>query len=96
MVALTFVSSCREPAEFETLQVHAGQEVDTATNARAPPIYATTSFVFNDSAVRVWNVCVANTSAHVYVNSMERICARYAPPDTFTPALETQLWWRIF
>jgi O-acetylhomoserine/O-acetylserine sulfhydrylase len=40
----------REP-EFETLQLHAGQDVDPATNARAPPIYATTSFVFNDSAV---------------------------------------------
>jgi hypothetical protein len=41
---------CRVP-EFETLQLHAGQDVDPATNARAPPIYATTSFVFNDSAV---------------------------------------------
>jgi O-acetylhomoserine/O-acetylserine sulfhydrylase len=40
----------RDP-EFETLQLHAGQDVDPATNARAPPIYATTSFVFNDSAV---------------------------------------------
>ncbi|TFY82968.1 hypothetical protein EWM64_g1035 [Hericium alpestre] len=39
----------REP-EFETLQLHAGQEPDPTTNARAPPIYATTSFVFNDSA----------------------------------------------
>ncbi|KAI0660172.1 O-acetylhomoserine ami [Cubamyces menziesii] len=38
----------KEP-EFETLQLHAGQEVDSATNARAPPIYASTSFVFNDS-----------------------------------------------
>jgi O-acetylhomoserine/O-acetylserine sulfhydrylase len=36
--------------EFETLQLHAGQDVDPATNARAPPIYASTSFVFNDSA----------------------------------------------
>jgi O-acetylhomoserine/O-acetylserine sulfhydrylase len=35
---------------FETLQLHAGQEPDPATNARAVPIYATTSFVFNDSA----------------------------------------------
>ncbi|KAI5863408.1 O-acetylhomoserine ami [Durotheca rogersii] len=35
---------------FETLQLHAGQEVDSATNARAVPIYASTSFVFNDSA----------------------------------------------
>jgi len=50
---------------FETLQLHAGifllfsvetanafpgQTPDPATNARAVPIYATTSFVFNDSA----------------------------------------------
>jgi O-acetylhomoserine/O-acetylserine sulfhydrylase len=35
---------------FETLQLHAGQDPDPATKARAVPIYATTSFVFNDSA----------------------------------------------
>ncbi|KAI1269801.1 Cys/Met metabolism PLP-dependent enzyme-domain-containing protein [Xylariaceae sp. FL1019] len=35
---------------FETLQLHAGQEIDPTTNARAVPIYATTSFGFNDSA----------------------------------------------
>ncbi|KAM3476432.1 hypothetical protein MY4038_009033 [Beauveria bassiana] len=35
---------------FETLQLHAGQEPDPATNARAVPIYATTSFTFKDSA----------------------------------------------
>lgn len=39
----------REP-EFETIQLHGGQRPDTATNARAVPIYASTSFVFNDSA----------------------------------------------
>lgn len=34
---------------FETLQVHAGQEQpDTATGARAVPIYQTTAFVFDD------------------------------------------------
>jgi O-acetylhomoserine (thiol)-lyase len=33
---------------FETLSLHAGQETaDSATNARAVPIYQTTSFVFN-------------------------------------------------
>src|SRR5271154_5778389 len=32
-----------------TLALHAGQEPDPTTNARAVPIYATTSFVFNDS-----------------------------------------------
>ena len=36
--------------KFETLQVHAGQSVDPATDARAVPIYATTSYVFKDSA----------------------------------------------
>ena len=36
---------------FETLQVHVGQETaDPATDARAVPIYATTSYVFKDSA----------------------------------------------
>jgi O-acetylhomoserine/O-acetylserine sulfhydrylase len=34
---------------FETLQLHAGQEVDKATNARAVPIYQTTSFLFDDA-----------------------------------------------
>jgi len=38
--------------KFETLQVHAGQEApDSATDARAVPIYATTSYVFKDSSV---------------------------------------------
>lgn len=37
--------------KFETLQVHAGQESpDPATDARAVPIYATTSYVFKNSA----------------------------------------------
>lgn len=34
---------------IETLAVHAGQSPDSATNARAVPIYATTSYVFNDT-----------------------------------------------
>ncbi|HEU5051532.1 MAG TPA: O-acetylhomoserine aminocarboxypropyltransferase/cysteine synthase [Hanamia sp.] len=34
---------------FETLQVHAGQEVDPATGSRAVPIYQTTSFTFKSS-----------------------------------------------
>ena len=35
--------------QFETLQVHAGQEVDPTTKSRAVPIYQTTSYVFDDS-----------------------------------------------
>lgn len=34
---------------FETLQVHAGQQVDPTTNSRAVPIYQTTSYVFNNA-----------------------------------------------
>ena len=37
--------------KFETLQLHVGQEQpDPATDSRAVPIYATTSYVFHDSA----------------------------------------------
>ena len=37
--------------KFETLQLHVGQEKpDQASGARAVPIYATTSYVFRDSA----------------------------------------------
>ncbi len=34
---------------FETLQVHAGQEVDPTTGSRALPIYQTSSFVFENA-----------------------------------------------
>ncbi len=43
--------STNNPAghRFETLQVHAGQEPAPGTNARAVPIYQSTSFTFDDS-----------------------------------------------
>jgi len=34
---------------FETLQIHAGTAPDSATNARAVPVYQTTSYTFNNS-----------------------------------------------
>lgn len=34
---------------FETLQLHAGQQVDPTTNSRATPIYQTSSYVFNNA-----------------------------------------------
>ena len=34
---------------FETKQIHAGQSPDSATNARALPIYQTTSYTFNNT-----------------------------------------------
>ncbi|HEY8990136.1 MAG TPA: O-acetylhomoserine aminocarboxypropyltransferase/cysteine synthase [Candidatus Limnocylindrales bacterium] len=40
-----------DPTQFrpETQALHAGQKPDPTTNARAVPIYATTSYVFNDA-----------------------------------------------
>lgn len=35
--------------KFETLQVHAGQQVDKTTNSRAVPIYQTTAYAFDDA-----------------------------------------------
>ncbi|CAN7266295.1 bifunctional o-acetylhomoserine/o-acetylserine sulfhydrylase [Mycolicibacterium frederiksbergense] len=46
------MSTPEDPAatwSFETKQVHAGQTPDTATNARALPIYQTTSYTFRDT-----------------------------------------------
>ncbi|BDD11287.1 O-acetylhomoserine (thiol)-lyase [Fulvitalea axinellae] len=37
------------PLNFETLQLHAGQEPDPTTGSRAVPIYQTTSYVFNNA-----------------------------------------------
>ncbi|MCO4096091.1 O-acetylhomoserine aminocarboxypropyltransferase/cysteine synthase family protein [Macrococcoides canis] len=35
--------------KFETIQVHAGHSVDSASHSRAVPIYQTSSFVFDDT-----------------------------------------------
>ena len=50
---------------FDTLALHAGQRPDAATGARAVPIYATTSFCFEDSehAAALFNM---ERSGHVY------------------------------
>ena len=43
------MSTTNNNLKFETLQLHAGQEVDATTGSRAVPIYQTTSYVFKDS-----------------------------------------------
>ncbi len=43
------MSSSQPQWRFETLQVHAGQEPAPGTNARAVPIYQTTSYTFDDA-----------------------------------------------
>jgi O-acetylhomoserine (thiol)-lyase len=53
------VSDQKAPAfRRETLAVHAGQQVDPTTRARAVPIYATTSYVFDnaDHAARLFGL----------------------------------------
>ena len=37
---------------FETLQLHAGQQIDPTTKARAVPIYQTTSYGFQQYGAR--------------------------------------------
>jgi O-acetylhomoserine (thiol)-lyase len=56
---MTNVSDKETPAyRAETLAVHAGQTVDPTTKARAVPIYATTSYVFDnaDHAARLFGL----------------------------------------
>ena len=51
--------------QFDTLSLHAGQQPDSNTGARATPIYQTTSFVFPDSdyAASLFN---GERAGHVY------------------------------
>lgn len=53
------------PLGFDTLALHAGQEPDPATGARATPIYQSASFVFPDSdfAAGLFNI---ERAGHVY------------------------------
>lgn len=56
--------------KFETLQVHVGQESpDPATDARAVPIYATTSYVFKDSAQAAGRFALSE-SGNIYTRLM--------------------------
>lgn len=51
--------------KFDTLSLHAGQQPDPYTGARAQPIYQTTSFVFNDTdhAAALYNL---ERPGHIY------------------------------
>jgi len=54
---------------FETRQIHAGQNPDTATNARALPIYQTTSYTF-DSADHAANLFALKEFGNIYTRIM--------------------------
>lgn len=51
--------------KFDTLSLHAGQQPDPATGARATPIYQTTSYVFRDTdhAAALFNM---ERAGHIY------------------------------
>lgn len=56
--------------KFETLQVHVGQEqADPTTDSRAVPIYATTSYVFKDSATAAGRFALT-TPGNIYTRLM--------------------------
>ena len=56
--------------KFETLQLHAGQEQpDPTTDARAVPIYATTSYVFKDSKTAAGRFALTE-SGNIYTRLM--------------------------
>lgn len=54
---------------FDTLQVHAGQEPDPTTGSRAVPIYQTTSYVFKD-AQHAENLFALKESGNIYTRLM--------------------------
>ncbi|MEX1210737.1 MAG: bifunctional o-acetylhomoserine/o-acetylserine sulfhydrylase [Candidatus Nanopelagicales bacterium] len=54
---------------FETRQIHAGQTPDAATNARALPIYQTTSYTFNDTT-HAANLFALKEMGNIYTRIM--------------------------
>lgn len=54
---------------FETLQVHAGHQVDQDTNSRAVPVYQTTSYTFN-SAEHAANLFGLKQFGNIYTRLM--------------------------
>src|SRR5699024_4622434 len=55
--------------KFDTLQIHAGQEVDATTGSRAVPIYQTSSYVF-DSVEHGANLFALKESGNIYTRMM--------------------------
>jgi O-acetylhomoserine/O-acetylserine sulfhydrylase len=59
----------KQNLHFETLQLHAGQEVDQTTKSRAVPIYQTTSYVF-DNAAHAANLFGLKEFGNIYTRLM--------------------------
>lgn len=54
---------------FDTMQLHAGQDVDPTTHSRAVPIYQTTSYTF-DSAEHAKNLFALSEAGNIYTRLM--------------------------
>src|SRR5512140_3113885 len=65
---ITSLPPSRKP-RFETLQVHAGQDPAPGTNARAVPIYQTTSYTF-DSAEHGAKLFALQQFGNIYTRLM--------------------------
>jgi len=63
------VQTKNKTPDFETLALHAGQSPDPVTNARAVPIYQTTSYVFND-AEHASNLFALREFGNIYTRIM--------------------------
>ncbi|MCA9042093.1 MAG: O-acetylhomoserine aminocarboxypropyltransferase/cysteine synthase [Planctomycetaceae bacterium] len=61
------------PRKFGTECLHAGHEPDSATNARAVPIYQTTSYVFNDTD-HAANLFALQEFGNIYSRIMNPTC----------------------
>lgn len=78
--------------KFETLQVHAGQEhPDPATDARAVPIYATTSYVFKDSAQAAGRFGLTE-GGNIYSRLMNPTSSDFRRESSSTGRRQQQLW----
>src|ERR1700712_3872853 len=58
-----------QPLHFDTLQLHAGQQVDPTTHSRAVPIYQTTSYAF-DSSEHAANLFGLREFGNIYTRIM--------------------------
>jgi O-acetylhomoserine (thiol)-lyase len=66
---LILVQGKTKTPDFETLALHGGQSPDPTTNARAVPIYQTTSYVFND-AEHAANLFALREFGNIYTRMM--------------------------
>ena len=79
--------------KFETLQLHVGQEqADPATDARAVPIYQTTSYVFRnsqhaadrfglaDARARLTKAFRCSPAQRMQSSSFCSLCSGFPPP----------------